>query len=147
MLVCVRVQHAHRSSLEERFEQKLEALNEFVEERDLPLPLRDKLRSYYSIRYPTMRVVDDYAVTGDLEYSLQREIIVALYQDVVVAVPLFRFCKVETHQDICFRLRPGTIKSALTETLCTTLYVSVCRHTWALTFETFCQCFRLRRAA
>ena len=66
MLVCVRVQHAHRSSLEERFEQKLEALNEFVEERDLPLPLRDKLRSYYSIRYPTMRMVDENAVTADL---------------------------------------------------------------------------------
>lgn len=59
-------------------------------------------------------------VTADLEQSLQQEIIVALNQDVVVAVPLFHFCKVKTQQDICYRLRPGTIKSALYADLCAT---------------------------
>ena len=46
----------HKECLEVRFEQKMDELNGFLEARQIPLKLRQKIKSYYSMRYPTMRV-------------------------------------------------------------------------------------------
>ena len=54
--------YTHRSALEERFEHKIEELKAFGEARDLPIALREKLYSYYSMRHPTMRIVNEEAV-------------------------------------------------------------------------------------
>ena len=89
-----------------RFNQKIEELDEFIKSRDMPHEMRKKLRSFYMLKFPTMRIFDEGAILADLPHSLRQEVRVELYRDIVSEVPLFAMCDSETQSEICNRLVP-----------------------------------------
>ena len=94
-----------RPAMEEQFEAKLDQINEFLQMREIPAALQDKIREYYSLRFPTRQMTDHQAVLADLEPSLREQVALQVYQDVVARVPLFRFCNNAVQRAICLRLR------------------------------------------
>eukprot|EP00290_Baffinella_frigidus_P024350 CAMPEP_0180263796 /NCGR_PEP_ID=MMETSP0987-20121128/45472_1 /TAXON_ID=697907 /ORGANISM="non described non described, Strain CCMP2293" /LENGTH=469 /DNA_ID=CAMNT_0022234049 /DNA_START=13 /DNA_END=1421 /DNA_ORIENTATION=+ len=89
-----------------RFNYKMEEINEWMEARNLSTDLVERTKSFYMLKFPTMRIFNEMEVLDDLDAGLRKEVYIEMYQDIIKIVPLFRACNEETQREICFRLKP-----------------------------------------
>ena len=87
-----------------RFTDKLEELTEFMNARDLPPDLREMIRGFYMLKFPTMKIFDEELIINDMPTALGKQVRVALHQDVVQKCPLFQTMHSSVQQQICLRL-------------------------------------------
>ena len=87
------------------FEHKMEELNEWMDARVLSQELVDRIKGFYMIRFPTMKVFHEARILEDLPTSLRKETYIELYRDIVCQVPMFSICQPHTQREICYRLR------------------------------------------
>jgi len=67
--------------------------------------LVERIKGYYMIRFPTMKIFNETRIMDDLPTSLRKETYIELYRDVVSQVPMFSICEASTQREICYRLR------------------------------------------
>lgn len=95
-----------KSSCEERFDNLIEDVETFMDQRHLPAELQKKINDYYKVRFPNKKVFDEDSIINDIEApALKKEIVHHLFRDVVEMVPLFKLTTHETQREICFKLR------------------------------------------
>ena len=95
-----------KSPCEQRFEALMEVVETFMHVHELPDTLKDKVKEYYKVKYPTKRIFDENELISSIESpSLKRGIISHLFKDVVGRVHLFRLCDEDVQMDVCFKLK------------------------------------------
>jgi CRP-like cAMP-binding protein len=94
----------NRSGCIEKFELVLDELNQFMEARDFPVQLKNRLRSYYMLKFPTKMIFNEESILASLEEGLRKECYLHLYCDIVSNVILFARCDEHTRKEICYRL-------------------------------------------
>ena len=92
------------SSCVQKFETTLDELNEYMEARDFPSALKERLRSFYMLKFPTKMIFDERSILDSLEAGLRKECYLHLYSDIVSHVVLFSLCDSHTQKEICYRL-------------------------------------------
>ena len=90
---------------EARFKESLDDLQEFMEANDLPLGLRKKLRDYYALKFPTMKMYDDQAVLDGLPIGLQKEVRIEMYADTMKKSWFFHGIQEDAFGEIANHLR------------------------------------------
>jgi CRP-like cAMP-binding protein len=106
---------SYKPACEERFEDIVSDLETFMIVRGIPHTLRKKLRTYYMVRYPSGRILNDDQIIENIESPfLKKDILVHLYKDLVQRVPVFELMNADTQKEIAFRLKtiyrmPGRI--------------------------------------
>jgi len=93
-----------RPACKERFSDKLEELSEFMAARVLPKELRSTIRSFYMLKFPTMKIFDEGGILSDLPEALANQVRFELFRDVVQKCPLFSKMEPLTQNEICARL-------------------------------------------
>ena len=93
-----------RAACKVRFTDKLEELTEFMTARALPVELRHKIRGFYMLKFPTMKIFDEELILADLPLGLANEVRVELFRDVVHMCVLFQSMDTATCNEICVRL-------------------------------------------
>lgn len=93
-----------RPACKVRFQDKLEELSEFMSSRALPKPLQSEIRSFYMLKFPTMKVFDEEGILTDLPQALANQVRFNLFRDVVQQCPVFVRMDAATHHEICARL-------------------------------------------
>ena len=58
-----------------QFEEKLQAVNEYMRDKKLPSGLREKVRDYYHIQYSEGKIFDETGILAELAPSLRSEIL------------------------------------------------------------------------
>ena len=71
-----------------RFREKLEEVSEFLSARDLPQDVQERVKSFYMLKFPTMRIYDEERVLCDLPYGLQKQVRLELFKDVIALAPM-----------------------------------------------------------
>ncbi len=94
-----------QSRCKEQFLNKIDQLSQFMASRALPDELRTKIRSYYMLRFPTMKVFDDEQILQDLPVALARQVKESLFCDIVGRCMLFQTMNDDMVTEICVRLR------------------------------------------
>lgn len=87
-----------------RFSDKLEELAEFMGARALSPELRAKIRCFYMLKFPTMKIFDEEGILEDLPGGLANQVRVELFRDVVQKCVLFQSMDAMTRNEICIRL-------------------------------------------
>jgi hypothetical protein len=87
-----------------KFQLVLDELNQFMEARAFPAQLKNRLRSYYMLKFPTKMIFDEENILACLEEGLRKECYLHLYCDIVSNVILFSLCDEHTRKEICYRL-------------------------------------------
>ena len=72
-----------------RYQQNLEALNEFMRVKCLPKVMREKLRHYVEMQYPNRRTFDEERVEKGLSAVLLHEVNQAFCQSLFEVTPMF----------------------------------------------------------
>ena len=73
----------------DRFKSTMDELEEFTSSRGLNDELVQKMKSFYMLKFPTMRIYDEHAVIDGLPKGLARAVKMELFQDVLNHCPLF----------------------------------------------------------
>ena len=94
-----------QSRCKEQFLNKIDQLSQFMASRALPDELRTKIRSYYMLRFPTMKVFDEEQILQDLPVALARQVKESLFCDIVARCMLFQTMNDDMVTEICVRLR------------------------------------------
>lgn len=98
---------------EARFSHTMDELEVFMQTRNLPTELCQKLRDFYKIKYPRKCIFDEEALLKSLESDgLRKEISLNMYLDMLSTVPFFQMCNIESRRDICHRLKIKITASA-----------------------------------
>jgi CRP-like cAMP-binding protein len=106
---------SYKPACEQRFEDIVSDLETFMIVRGIPHALKEKLRNYYMVRYPSGRVLNDDQIIQKIESPfLRKDILIHLYKDLVEKVPVFALMDDDTKREIAFRLKniyrmPGRI--------------------------------------
>jgi CRP-like cAMP-binding protein len=87
------------------FEHKMEELNEWMGARVLTTELEERIKNFYSVRFPTSKIFNESCILEDLPTSLRKETLIELYRDIVCSVPLFSICTPHTQREICYCLQ------------------------------------------
>jgi len=96
-----------------RFKETMDELEEFMYARGLPEYLCVRLKSFYMLKFPTMRIYDEDAVLEGLPKGLASEVKIELFKDVMMICPFFfgmdifsSGCKYsDVAQEVCSRIR------------------------------------------
>jgi hypothetical protein len=62
------------SAYEVRPLQQMEEMNEWMEARNLSLDLVERTKSFYMLKFPTMRIFSEMEVLEDLDAGLRKEV-------------------------------------------------------------------------
>ena len=90
----------------ERFDTVMSDLESWMNSRRVPLDLRQKIRSYFQLKYPSKRVFDEAELITSIESPfLRKDIVTHLFHDLVATVPLFQLLDEDVRKEICFKLR------------------------------------------
>ena len=89
-----------------RFREKLEEVSEFLSARDLPQDVQERVKSFYMLKFPTMRIYDEERVLCDLPYGLQKQVRLELFKDVIALAPMFYGVSSSLHAQLCMYLMP-----------------------------------------
>ena len=93
-----------KPACKQRFSDKLEELAEFMAARALPKELRSRIRSFYMLKFPTMKIFDEEGILDDLPEALANQVRFELFRDVVQKCPVFAKMDAATQREICARL-------------------------------------------
>jgi CRP-like cAMP-binding protein len=72
-----------------RFNDTMDELNEFMSARGISKKLTEKLKSFYMLKFPTMRIYDEKSVLDGLPKGLARMTKMELFADVLQICPFF----------------------------------------------------------
>jgi voltage-gated potassium channel len=89
-----------------RYVETMERLNAFMEYRDLPSSLQDRVRGYYGYRWEKRLGFDESAIVADLPPSLLADVSLYLKKDVIEKVPFFKGAGEELVREIALAMRP-----------------------------------------
>eukprot|EP01043_Picozoa_sp_COSAG02_P029102 COSAG02_NODE_1796_length_10904_cov_23.136603_11_plen_1012_part_00 len=93
-------------ALEEKIDNQLAELQEFMTSKNIPSKLRSKVRRYMELYYEKKSSYDEKAVLNSLPPVLAQELMEAMYKDIVDTVPLFAGLDTEIISKLCVTLRP-----------------------------------------
>lgn len=72
------------------FQEKIDAVNEFMRNRKLPFDLRKKILEYYRMFWARGIYFDEQKILNELSYPLRRDVMLYIKRDVIRSVPLFK---------------------------------------------------------
>jgi voltage-gated potassium channel len=90
-----------------KYQEKINRLNLFLEYRDIPIALRQKLRRYYRYMWESRRGYDENLILKDLPSALQKELAMHIHADVIEKVPIFKGASDAFIKEIVMKLRPA----------------------------------------
>jgi voltage-gated potassium channel len=90
-----------------KYQEKINRLNLFLEYRDIPLALRQKLRHYYRYMWESRRGYDENLILKDLPSALQKELAMHIHADVIEKVPIFKGASDAFIKEIVMKLTPA----------------------------------------
>ena len=93
-------------ALEEKIDNQLAELQEFMTQKNIPSKLRTKVRRYMELYYEKKSSYDEKAVLQSLPPVMAQELMEAMYKDIVDTVPLFAGLDTEIISRLCVTLRP-----------------------------------------
>lgn len=89
------------------FKERMEDLDDFMHQENLPLDLRFRTRAFFEYRYNHSRDIPQ--SIEELSLSLRSEVALHLYNDLITTVPFFCNCGKEFLTDIILRLKAQTL--------------------------------------
>lgn len=89
------------------FKERMEDLDDFMHQENLPLDLRFRTRAFFEYGYNHSRDIP--ASIEELSTSLRTEVALHLYNDLITTVPFFRDCGKEFLTEVILRLRAQTL--------------------------------------
>ena len=90
-----------------KYQEKINRLNLFLEYRDIPIALRQKLRHYYRYMWESRRGYDENLILKDLPSALQKELAMHIHADVIEKVPIFKGASDAFIKEIVMKLTPA----------------------------------------
>jgi len=91
---------------QERFDDLIDEVGQFLDSRNIPQQVRQKILNFYMLRFPTMHIFDEMTILKDLPEGLRTEISTFLYKDIVDTVPILRHVSPAAKMAMCRMLRP-----------------------------------------
>ena len=103
---------ANRRSDRNLFDSKMRSVFEFLDHVDAPLELKDKVKVYYSHRYPRKTLFDEDMIYDELPPKFSKQLVLHRFERTVHHVPFFRNATDECIVAICrafhgFAATPG----------------------------------------
>jgi voltage-gated potassium channel len=89
-----------------RYVETMERLNAFMEYRDLPSSLQDRVLGYYHYRWEKRLGFDESAILAELPPSLLADVSLYLKKDVIEKVPFFKGAGEELVREIALAMQP-----------------------------------------
>jgi voltage-gated potassium channel len=89
-----------------RYVETMERLNAFMEDRDLPSSLQDRVRGYYRYRWEKRLGFDESEIVSELPPSLLADVSLYLKKDVIEKVPFFKGAGEDLVREIALAMRP-----------------------------------------
>jgi len=89
------------------FKERMEDLDDFMHQENLPLDLRFRTRAFFEYGYNHSRDIP--ASIEELSMSLRTEVALHLYNDLITTVPFFRDCGKEFLTEVILRLKAQTL--------------------------------------
>ncbi len=90
-----------------KYQEKINRLNLFMEYRDIPIVLRQKLRRYYRYMWESRRGYDENLLLKDLPSALQKELAMHIHAEVLEKIPIFRGAEDGFIKEIVMKLAPA----------------------------------------
>lgn len=90
-----------------KYQEKINRLNLYMEYRDIPPSLRQKLRRYYKYMWESRRGYDENLILRDLPSALQKELAMHIHADVIEKVPIFKGATDAFIKEIVMKLTPA----------------------------------------
>jgi len=90
-----------------KYQEKINRLNLFMEYRDIPIALRQKLRRYYKYMWESRRGYDETLLIKDLPSALQKELAIHIHAEVLEKIPIFRGADDGFIKEIVMKLNPA----------------------------------------
>lgn len=90
-----------------KYQEKINRLNLFMEYRDIPIALRQKLRRYYRYMWESRRGYDENLLLKDLPSALQKELAMHIHAEVLEKIPIFRGADDGFIKEIVMKLVPA----------------------------------------
>lgn len=90
-----------------KYQEKINRLNLFMEYRDIPVTLRQKLRRYYKYMWESRRGYDENLLLKDLPSALQKELAMHIHAEVLEKIPIFRGAEDGFIKEIVMKLNPA----------------------------------------
>lgn len=91
---------------EEDFRSKMDVINSFMQTRNLPVIMQDRIRKYYGQLWSRQKGVDDYTILKELPAHMATDVSLFLNREIVEKVPLFRNCQVGFIEHLVRKLQP-----------------------------------------
>lgn len=88
------------------FQEKMDAVDEFVRYRNLPRPLRKRIRSYYESFWSRGVYFSETRILNELSFSLRRDVAFWLAKDLIETVPFFKGASEGFIAELVTRLAP-----------------------------------------
>ena len=89
-----------------QYREKLDRVNAFMKNRDIPSHLRKKIGNYYTYLWETRRGYDEVAILEELPFSLRESVALYLNKEIIEKVPLFEKAGDALLRDIIVNLQP-----------------------------------------
>lgn len=89
-----------------QYREKLDRVNAFMKNRNIPTPMRKKIGNYYTYLWETRRGYDEVTILEELPYSLRESVALYLNKDIIEKVPLFEKAGDALIRDIIINLKP-----------------------------------------
>jgi CRP-like cAMP-binding protein len=101
-----------RLACEERFRDRIEDVSSFMDTRNFPTMLREKILDFYKVKYPNKRTFDQQEIVQDIDApALQRWIMLHLFKDVMgndlETKSMFHLWDIESLKELCLKLHGG----------------------------------------
>lgn len=90
-----------------KYQEKINRLNLFMEYRDIPITLRQKIRRYYKYMWESRRGYDEALLLKDLPSALQKELAVHIHAEVLEKIPIFKGANDAFIKEIVMKLNPA----------------------------------------
>jgi voltage-gated potassium channel len=88
--------------------RKMETVTEYLRSRHVPKNLLTRVRDYYEYLWAKHRGMPEQDLVGDLPESLRLELLLSLVRELLVNVPLFKYCEPPLRDALLMELKPRT---------------------------------------
>ena len=97
---------------EERFRDRIEDISSFMDTRNFPTVLREKILDFYKVKYPNKRTFYQQEIIHEIDSpALQRWIMLHLFKDVMgndlETKSMFHLWDIESLKELCLKLHGG----------------------------------------
>lgn len=89
-----------------KFRQKVENVSTFLQYRDTPVSLQNRITKYYDYLWETRRGYEESKLLQDLPTSLKTEVSLFLNRNIIEQVPVFKNASPEFIREIVMNLKP-----------------------------------------